>query len=127
MTSTTYAKLGVGGLIACISIIGSPRNVSCAVSVFSRGFSWGFDKRHEFIPNESLDWSIRVFEFPIKINGNRPDGSKKCKDYRLFSILLYFEIENSSFSFIYFGTTQSLTECRLNFQNNFCGEGFRQY
>ena len=75
MTSITYAKLGVGGLTACI--IGSPRNVSFAVSVFSRGFSWGFDKRHEFIPNESLDWSIRVFEFPIKINGNRPDGSKK--------------------------------------------------
>lgn len=75
LTSITYAKLGVGGLTACI--IGSPRNVSFAVSVFSRGFSWGFDKRHEFIPNESLDWSIRVFEYSIKINGNRPDGSKK--------------------------------------------------
>lgn len=43
---------GGGGLSACI--ISSPRNVSCAVSFFSRGFSWGFDKRYEFIPNESL-------------------------------------------------------------------------
>ena len=72
---------GGGGLTACI--IGSPRNVSCAVSFFSRGFSWGFDKRHEFIPNESLDWSIRVFEFPIEINGNK----KINKDYRLYSTL----------------------------------------
>ena len=43
---------GGGGLTGCI--IGSPRNVSCAVSFFSRGFSWDFDKRYEFIPNESL-------------------------------------------------------------------------
>ena len=70
-----------------------------------------------------LNWSIRVFEFPIEINGNK----KKNKDYRSYSTLSYFEIENSSFSFIYFGTTKPLTECRLNFQNNFCGEGFRQY
>lgn len=58
-----------GGLTGCI--IGSPRNVSCAVSFFSRGFSRGFDKHHEFIPNESLDRSIRVFEFPIQIKGNK--------------------------------------------------------
>jgi len=57
LKSLTFAKLGVrgggeGGLTA--GIIGSPRKVICAVSFFSRGFSWGFDKRYEFIPNESL-------------------------------------------------------------------------
>lgn len=49
-------KIGVGirggGLTGCI--IGSPRNVSCAVSFFLSWVSWDFDKRYEFIPNESL-------------------------------------------------------------------------
>lgn len=79
-----WGRGGGGHLTACI--IGSPRNVSCAVSVFSRGFSWGFDKRHEFIPNESLDWSIRGFEFPIKINGNKKNV--KITDYIVFFYIL---------------------------------------
>ena len=49
-------------------------------------------------------------------------GREECE----IVLFLYVAIENSSFSFIYFGTTQPQTECRLNFQNNFCGEGFGQ-
>ena len=44
---------GGGGLTA--RIMDRFRNAICAVSVFSREFSWGLDNRHEFIPNESLD------------------------------------------------------------------------
>lgn len=116
---------GGGGLSACI--ISSPRNVSCAVSFFSRGFSWGFDKRYEFIPNESLYPCVELVDKGFWVSYWNKRKQKKNKDYRSYSTLSYFEIENSSFSFIYFGTTKPLTECRLNFQNNFCGEGFRQY
>ena len=86
MKSITYAKLRIrGGLTGCI--IGSPRNVSCAVSFFSRGFSRGFDKRHEFIPNASLDRSIRFFEFPIQIKGNKKTIIKIADYIVLFYIL----------------------------------------
>ena len=68
---------------------------------------------------------MRVFEFPIKVIGNNnKKKTRKITDYTV--LFLYFAIENSSFSFIYFGTTQPQTECRLNFQNNFYGEGLRQ-